>query len=127
MWLAAAIGFAGCGGNRPLPTLLPETVAGGWRRSSLQELPASEAPDPVPRTSVKRLETALYEGPGKVEARVYELSSSAVALDLVQRWRPSADTVFFHQGTFLVVLKWEHADRQALRSLIVELEKGLPK
>src|ERR1035438_4701839 len=49
----------------------------------------------VPRTSVERLEVASYEGPGKLEARVYALTSPEVGVDLAQRWRPSADTVFF--------------------------------
>lgn len=125
MWLALAL--SACREKTTMPALLPETVAGGWRRSSLEETPVSEAPDPVPRTSVRRLQTAVYEGPGKLEARVYMLTSSAVGLDMVQRWRPSADTVFFNHGEFLVVVKWQQADRQALRDFVQELEKRLAK
>ena len=125
IWLALALGA--CRQRTPLPSLLPETVANVWRRTSLRELSVSDAPDPVPRSSIRRLEIAGYEGPGKLEARVYEMSSQGVAFDLVQRWRPSADTVFFNQGEFLVVVKWEQADRQALRDFVRELESRLPK
>src|SRR5579872_4505771 len=74
------------------PDLFAETAAGGWRRTSLRDLPTSESPDPVPRSSIDRLVAAAYEGPGKLDARVYALSAPAIALDLAQRWRPSADT-----------------------------------
>jgi len=90
-----------------------------------REVPVSEAPDPVPRNEIERLEEGLYEGPGKVDARVYALSSDTVGLELSQRWRPSADTVFFNRGHFFVVVKWQTADRQALESFIRELESRL--
>jgi hypothetical protein len=125
MWLALAIGA--CRRNAPLPAgFFPETVAHVWRRTAARNLPVSEAPDPVPRTSVERLQTATYEGPGKLEARVYELSSPGVGLDLAQRWRPSADTVFFYRGRYFVVVKWQQADRKALQEFVRELEKRLP-
>lgn len=107
------------------PDIFPETVAGVWRRTDVHDLSASEAPDPVPRTSVERLKTAAYEGPGKVEARVYQLASVAVGLDLAQRWRPSADTVFFNQNIYFVVVRWQVADRKALQAFVADLQKQL--
>jgi hypothetical protein len=124
MWLALALGA--CGGNAPLPAdLFPQTAANVWHRAAWRNLPVSESPDPVPRTSVERLQVASYEGPGKLEARVYELSSPGVGLGLAQRWRPSADTVFFNQGRYFVVVKWQQADRKALQEFVRELEKRL--
>jgi hypothetical protein len=123
MWLALAL--SACRKKSTPLDVLPETVATVWRR--VPESQATEAPDPVPRTSVVRLQTAQYDGPGKLEVRVYELDSSAIALDIVQRWRPSADTVFFNQGAFLVVVKWQQADRQALHDFMRELEKRLAR
>ena len=87
-----------------MPDLFPEVVAGQWQRTSRRDLPAGESPDPVPRNSIERLQTANYEmpgkqgpgkqGPGQLEARVYRLSSAAVGLDVAQRWRPSATRRF---------------------------------
>ena len=108
-----------------MPDLFPDVAAGQWHRTSLHDLPASESPDPVPRTSIDRLQTATYEGPGKLEARVYQLSSPAVGLDIAQRWHPSADTVFFHHARYFVVIKWQEAERQALQAFIRELETRL--
>lgn len=107
------------------PGLFPENAAGGWRRTAVRETPVSEAPDPVPRTSVDRLAVATYEGPGKLEARVYALSTPEVGLDLAQRWRPSADTVFFYRGRYFAVVKWQQAERKALEAFVRQLEEAL--
>jgi len=103
----------------------PEAAEGGWRRAELRDMPASEAPDPVPRTAVERLQRAIYRGPGELEARAYRLSSEAVGLDLAQRWRPSADTVFFNRGKYFVVVKWQQADRKALQAFVRQMESRL--
>ena len=125
-WCLLTLAIAGCRKAADFPPdLFPEAVAGVWRRTSLRDVPVSESQDPVPRTSVERLKIATYEGAGKIEARVYLLSSSAAGLDLAQRWRPSADTVFFNQGVDFVVVKWEAADRKALQTFVSELEKRL--
>lgn len=116
-----------CRRGAPPRDLFPPAIAGGWHRTALHELSASDAPDPVPRTTINRLQAASYEGPGKLEARAYELESSAMALDLVQRWRPSADTVFFYRDQYFVVIKWQDADRKALEAFVRELEARLGK
>lgn len=124
-WISLVSLLALAGACRETTTplgLLPETVAGGWRRTSLRETPVAEAPDPVPRNAVTRLETAQYEGPGKLEARIYELTSAEVGVTLAERWRPSADTVFFSHGRYFVVIKWQQAERGALRDFVRELE-----
>lgn len=103
--------------------LFPETAAGGWRRTATGQ--DSDPRDPVPRSAIQQTRTATYEGPGHVEARVYELTSAAEGLDLAQRWRPSADTVFFNQGVYFAVVKWQSADRAALQQFVRQLESKL--
>jgi len=124
-WLWLTLGIAGCRSGGPLPDVFRETVAETWHRTGLREPSASESPDPIPRTALRRFQVAEYEGPGKLEGRLYELVSSAVALDLVQRWRPSADTVFFYEKNYLVVVKWERADRTALQAFVREVQGRL--
>jgi hypothetical protein len=125
IWMMLAILSSACGRVAPMPDLFPQVVAGVWHRTALRDLPVSESPDPVPRNSVDRIQTASYEGPGKLEARVYQLTSSAVGLDMAQRWHPSADTVFFNQGRYFVVVKWQDAERPALQAFVRELEGRL--
>jgi hypothetical protein len=115
----------GCGKKSELPAVFPETLSGGWRRTSLREASPSEAPDPVPAQSIKQLQLADYEGAGKIRARMYALGSSAAALDVVQRWRPSADTVFFHDREYVVAVSWQDADRAAVREFVRDVEKRL--
>jgi len=107
------------------PDLFAREAAGGWKLTALRDLSPSETPDPVPRDAIDRIVAASYEGPGKLEARVYALGAPAVAFDLAQRWRPSADTVFFNRGPFFVVIKWQSADRQLLKDFVADLEKRL--
>jgi hypothetical protein len=117
---------AACTAKHETPIeVFPESVAGVWHRVELRDLPVSESPDPIPRTAVKRAWFAVYEGPGKLEARAYELTSQEVGLDLAQRWRPSADTVFFWARNYFVVVKWQQADRKALQQFTTALEKRL--
>jgi len=120
------LALSGCGKEAELPPdLFPETVASVWRRGETRDLAVSEAPDPVPRNEVERLREAAYDGPGKLQARVYQLRSAAVGQELSQRWRPSADTVFFDAGRYFVVVKWQAADRKALREFLKALQTKL--
>ena len=120
--------LCGCGKQAELPPdLFPPAAAGGWRMIATSDLPASESPDPVPRNEIEKLRQAVYEGPGKLEARVYQLHSDGVSLDLAQRWRPSADTIFFNARQYFVVVKWQSADRKALQDFVRELQGKLSR
>lgn len=122
MWLA--LGLSACGSKSTLPAdLFPETADGGWRRTWMGDVPDSR--DPVPRGAVDYSRAAAYKGPGALDVRAYQLSSPSVGLDLAQRWRPSADTVFFNQGVYFVVVKWQSADRQALEAFVRQMEGKL--
>jgi hypothetical protein len=117
----------GCrGGKAPMPDVFPEML-GGWRRIAVRDVPASQPPDAIPARGIESILGATYEAsggtPGKLDARVYALSSPVVALDVVQQWRPSAQTVFFYKDRFLVVVRWERADRAALQAFVTALQK----
>ena len=101
-------------------------VAGAWHRTSLRELAPSSPPDAVPPAAIERIRTASYEGPGKLDARVYQLTSPAAALGVAQRWKPAPDTVFFYSGRFFVLIQWQSADRKALHEFVATLEKQFP-
>jgi hypothetical protein len=124
-WLTLTLVLGGCGKDAELPPDLFPEMAGVWRRIAVRSVPVSESPDPVPRNEVEQLREATYEGPGKLQARVYQLSSVAVGSLLAQRWRPSADTVFFACGRYFVVVKWQAADRKALQDFLRGLETKL--
>jgi len=124
-WAAMAAMLAACRQSAPAVDVFAPTVAEVWQRTALADTPVSEAPDPVPRTAVRSLRSATYEGPGKLEARAYELDSETVGTTLAQRWQPSADTVFFARGRYFIVVKWQSADRKALQDFVRDLQKRL--
>ncbi len=122
---ALALAMAACRpAEKPMPDLFPEN-AGLWRRASMRELKPAEAPDPVPQASIERIRAASYDGAGKVEARVYQMSTSAVALDLVQRWQTAPNMLYFYADRFFVVVRWDSAERKELHELVSVLEKRL--
>ncbi|MDQ6705413.1 MAG: hypothetical protein M3Z85_05555 [Acidobacteriota bacterium] len=60
-----------------------------------------------------------------MDLQIYELRSGPAGLDLVQKWRPAANTVTFYTDRYFTVVDWDRADRDSLRSLIGRLEKAL--
>jgi hypothetical protein len=101
----------------PMPDVFT-TEVGAWHRTSVAEL--------SPPAGVERLRAASYQGPGKLDARVYQLPSPAGALDMAQQWKPSPETVFFYNDRFFVLIRWQTADRQALHEFVGVLEKRFP-
>jgi hypothetical protein len=126
-WFWFALFSGACGRAPAVPDVFLPMMPGGWHRTALEHPSASDSPDPVPRSAVDQFQRANYEGPGKLDARLYVLDSPAVAVELAQRWRPSADTVFFFNGRFFVVVKWEDADRKALQAFVADVQKRLGK
>ena len=124
IWLSLIFLLSACVRRDPVPDLFTETI-GQWHRTSQREVAPSQAPDLLPPSTVRQIRIATYDGPGKLEARLYRVTSSAVALDLVQRWPPSTDTIFFYEREFVVVVKWHEADRRALQEFVRELETRL--
>lgn len=83
------------------------------------------APELVRKMGARRWVSGLYEGAGEVQAHVYELKSEASGLELAQRWRPAANTVFFYTPHYFAVVTWESNDRAAVTALVRALEKRL--
>jgi hypothetical protein len=121
--LPAAALLAACRKGVPRDNLLPGSV-GEWKRTALAPV-APPGAGVIPQASIRRVQGAAYEAAGKVEVTLYELSSSAAALDAVQRWRPAADTVFFYRDDLFVVVKYRDADRRALNAFVAALDKHL--
>lgn len=125
MLLLCAAALAACRARRDAAVLLPETVAKNWRRTALRDVPASEAPEPPARSTVRRVVRAEYAGPGRIEVTLYELSSSAAALDAVQRFRHAPETVFFHRDEYFTLVQWEGTEREAVAQFVRALEKHM--
>jgi hypothetical protein len=122
--LLALLAATACNRKMPMPDPFAASIA-GWGRTALRDLPASRPPDAVPAAVIDRIRAASYEGPGKLEARLYALSTPAAALNLAQRWAPRADTIFFYRDRFFVVVQWQTANRKALQSFVSEFQSRM--
>ena len=118
--LVPAVLLAGCRKGVPRDNLLPEAL-GAWKRTSLARVSAPDT-NVIPPASIRRVQSAGYAENGKVDVTLYELTSSAAALDAVQRWRPAADTVFFYRDDLFVVIKYKDSDRKALNAFVAALD-----
>lgn len=122
----AALFLSGCAQKTVMPDLFPET-AGAWRRTAFSEPASAGNPDHIEARIVEKMRAATYEGPGKLEARAYQVTTPAVALDIVQRWNATPDTVLFNQDRVVLVLHWQNADRKALQEFVTIIDGKLHK
>ena len=111
-----------CGNPKPAAFAFPSS-AGPWKLKEVKDLPPAGAPEQARRLGLKRAQVAEYEGSGRLEAEVYELTSDAAALEMEQTWRPAADTVAFHQADYFAVIRWQNASRGDVSAFVLEMEK----
>jgi hypothetical protein len=121
-WLIGFCLLAGCVRKTPAPDF-PATVAGGWHLKSTQTLTAATAPEFERQIGTRGWWKALYEGSGSATIEVYELTSSAGGLEMVQKWRAAADTVVWYTPQYFVVVRWHGGDRSMVSALIRAFEK----
>lgn len=113
-----------CNSRRSDPPVFP-TPAGTWRLKSSQDFPVASAPGMVRKIGTRGCWRANYEGPGSATVEVYALTAPPGGLEMVQRWRPQANTVVFYTPRYFVVVKWQSLDRAAVTELVRALEKSL--
>ena len=116
-----------CGGApKPAAPLFPAAV-GAWKLKQSSDLAPNQIPEQIRRLGVRRAGSAEYEGAGNLKVEVYELTSSAAALETEQTWRPVADTVAVHHESYFTVIHWENADRAAVSAFVREMVKPLER
>jgi len=118
--------LAGCSSS-PSKTAdsLPEQLAGGLARQQVSEIPAGEVPEIVRNLGYRAGQRTLYTGPREVAVTLYEMSNTSGAFELAQKWKPEPGRLYFHQGTYFVVLESAAAEQKELNAMAGELEKAL--
>jgi len=106
-----AILLLGACARRSHPFVPPETMPGGWRLKDVKREPARSI--------------ATYEGAGSLQVEVDDMGSFEKAFDRAQRTRPETNMVFFNKGNYFAVVRWQQADRDAVRAFVKELENRL--
>lgn len=95
---------------------------GEWRRVAVENVPAEEHPQEIKRMGLKRARRAIYQGPVRATATVYELGAPAVAFELVQKWRPQPRKIVFHQDRYFAVLESDQERVADLNRLAQQIE-----
>ena len=121
-WIFSVLLLTACERKAPPPEFTP-TVADSWRLRMTQSFPPGSAPELISKRGGRNWWRASYEGPGSMTVELYELAAPAAGLDLVQRWRPVADTVVWYTPRYFVVVKWQSSDRRAVGAFIRALQK----
>ena len=111
-------------GPRQAASIFPKEV-GAWKLRGTGFVVPTAVPDEVRGLGLKVAQSADYDGPGQLTALVCELTSGAGAFEAEQKWRPMADTVAFHKGSYFTVIHWQSADRAAVSAFVREMEKRL--
>jgi hypothetical protein len=123
-FLAAAFAaLAGCVGRTskdPLPA-----AAGAWRRAAVEPLPVEQADPEARRLGLKLARRAVYEGPEPLAVTCYEMTSSAGAFEMQQKWRPLPGRLAFHSAHFFVVIEGAGGNRQAPAGFARALEENM--
>jgi hypothetical protein len=120
--IAVALFFAACS-QKTQPPVFPSTVAGAWHLTGSHSFPAASAPELIRKIGTRGSSSATYEGPGSATVELYELTSSAGGLQMVQDWRPVADTVVWYTPHYFVVVRWRSSDRSAVSAFVHDIEK----
>src|SRR4051794_35288041 len=97
--------------------------AGAWKLKQSGDLPPGQVPEGIRRLGLRRAGSATYEGAGTLAVEVYELTSSAAALEAEQTWKPAANTVGVHHDSYFTIIHWENADKAAVSGFVREMVK----
>lgn len=119
---AAALAMLACS-EPPAGPHLPLTLNGGWTRADAPAPPA--APEQVTKLGLVRAHSAIYEGNGRIEVIVYQMTSESGAFELVQKWRAEPGTVYLHKGRNFVLLRSPGMDNASLSKLANQIEVTL--
>jgi hypothetical protein len=121
LWIGITALFTACA-PMAAPPVFPRVVGNVWQLKGVHDIAVSVAPEVVRRIGTRRGWSATYEGPGIATAELYELTAPAGGLEMVQKWRPAADTVVWYTPRYFVVVRWRNTERTAIGALIRALE-----
>lgn len=121
--LAVVLLFAACARTRAAPAFRP-LVAGVWQLKGVQSFDSSRAPEMMRKIGTQGWWRAASEGPGSATVEMYALPAPPARLEMVQQWRPVANTVVWYTPRYFLVVRSKSAERDAVRSMIRELEKA---
>lgn len=114
--------MAACGSQAPAKPDIPESIAPGWKLSSLEK---STRPQGLDATGSPTCWKAVYGGAGSAETWLCWYKVSGNAFEAVQKARTEAQTVKFQEGQYFVTLRWNNVTRADITALVRALQRSL--
>jgi hypothetical protein len=112
-----------CGtGAAPRKPELPQSVPPGW---TLKTFDRSAPPAGLLADISPACWRADYVNKGAAQIWVCGYLEGTSAFDAAQRARAEADTVKFHEGRYLAIVKWNGVSRVEIAALIRAVQKAL--
>lgn len=109
------------------PLEIPAATEGGWKRTGLDALDASKKPEWMTRLGVKDAKRATFSGPIDVETDLYEMGSSAAALECTQLWKRVPSESLLMRDNYFIVIRSQHPNREMLMDFSRALEKEISR
>lgn len=107
------------------PFAIPQMLEGGWRQASVSATVPSRQPEWMSRLGISKASTVRYDGSVEAEVDIYELRSSAAALECMQLWKRSPGESFLMKRNLFVVIRSTHPNREMVMDFSRALEKAL--
>ncbi len=111
--------------STPKVLSLPLSTEGGWKQKSLGPLDPSKRPEWMERLGVKAAQQAHYAGPIDVEVFLFQMSSSAAALECTQLWKKVPSESVMMKESYFVVFRSDHPNREMLMDFTRAFDKTL--
>ena len=124
--LFLAIPLAGCGPAKPAISEPPKLIHGGWIRDTMQEQPASAAPESVRSLNPSKVWRVSYKGPQDLTGLWILYPGETVAFEAIQKINKHKGIRVFYRGGFLVIVDAEGVPPQALGDFQEGVTKALP-
>jgi hypothetical protein len=87
---------------RPAQDPLPEAVDGVWRRAASEV--ETNIPEVIRGLGCKQARRTTYEGPRQITVSVFEMTTSAGAFEVLQKWRVERRAVPFQKDRYFVLV-----------------------
>jgi hypothetical protein len=111
--------------SQPKVLSLPLLTEGGWKQKSSGPLDPSKRPEWMERLGLKDARQAQYSGPIDLEVFLFQMSSSAAALECTQLWKKSPSDSVMMKDNYFFVFRTEHPNREMLMDFTRAFEKTL--
>ena len=126
VWLGLVLLLSSCKNMGDKMEILPMNL-GDWKRMAVENIPAEDHPREFKERGIKRARRAIYNGPARLTATIYEFGALGTAFELVQKWRPQEGKMASQEGVYFILLDAQGVEGKIVNDFASKLEAFLRK